>query len=173
MRGALKAVAEGMGVNRAAMEYGVPRTTLKDRVAGRVQHDSNSGRAPYLTSSETIAIMKAKKQDNIIAKENRKKERGQKKLRDRRKAEEREHKLVVRQRKAPERERKATERKREAQERALKKKANAERRCTRIKRVSNKENKAPVDDSQGFQRAEINQNECAVGLGVCDDDLNY
>ena len=172
MRGALKAVAEGMGVNRAAMEYGVPRTTLKDRVAGRVQHGCNSGRAPYLTSSETIAIMKAKKQD-IIAKENRKKERGQKKLRDRRKAEERERKLVVRQHKAPERERKATERKTEAQERALKKKANAERRCTRIKRVSNKENKAPVDDSQGFQQAEINQNECAVGLGVCDDDLNY
>jgi len=78
MRGALKAVAEGMGVNRAAMEYGVPRTTLKDRVAGRVQHGCNSGRAPYLTSSEAIAIMKAKKQDNIIAKENRKKERGQK-----------------------------------------------------------------------------------------------
>ena len=38
MQGALKAIAEGMGVNRAAMEYGVPRTTLKDRVAGRVQH---------------------------------------------------------------------------------------------------------------------------------------
>ena len=54
MRGALKAVAEGMGVNRAAMEYGVPRTTLKDRVAGRVQHGCNSGRAPYLTSP-TIA----------------------------------------------------------------------------------------------------------------------
>ena len=111
--------------------------------------------------------MKAKKQDNIIAKENRKKERGQKKLRDsetRRKAEERERKLVERQRKAAERERKATEMKREAQERAVKKKANAERRCTRIKRVSNNENKAPVVDSQGF-RAEINQNECAVCLG--------
>ena len=36
MQGALKAVAEGMGVNRAVLEYGVPRTTLKDRVAGRV-----------------------------------------------------------------------------------------------------------------------------------------
>jgi len=30
MWGALKAIAEGMGVNKAAMEYGVPRTTLKD-----------------------------------------------------------------------------------------------------------------------------------------------
>jgi len=52
MRGALKAVAEGMGVNRADMEYGVPRTTLKDRVAGRVQHGCKSGTSPYLTPEE-------------------------------------------------------------------------------------------------------------------------
>ncbi len=32
---AMKAVNEaGMGVNRAALEYGVPRTTLKDRISG-------------------------------------------------------------------------------------------------------------------------------------------
>ena len=32
---ALVAVTEGkMGVNRAALEYNVPRTTLKDRVSG-------------------------------------------------------------------------------------------------------------------------------------------
>ena len=36
-------------------------------------HGCNSGRSPYLTSSEAIAIMKAKKQDDIFAKENRKK----------------------------------------------------------------------------------------------------
>ena len=36
MQGALKAVTEGMGVNRAGIEYGVPKTTLKDRVVGRV-----------------------------------------------------------------------------------------------------------------------------------------
>jgi len=52
MQGALKAIAEGMGVNRAAMEYGVPRTTLKDRVAGRVEHGCKSGRSPYLTHEE-------------------------------------------------------------------------------------------------------------------------
>jgi len=34
-----------------------------------------------------------------------------------------------------------------------------------------KVNKATVDDSQGFQQAEINLNECAVCLGVCDADL--
>jgi len=52
MQGALKAIAEGMGVNRAAMEYGVPRTMLKDRVAGRIQHGCKSGRSPYLTHGE-------------------------------------------------------------------------------------------------------------------------
>ena len=37
MLGVLKAIAEGMGVNRAAIEY-VVRTTLKDQILGRVQH---------------------------------------------------------------------------------------------------------------------------------------
>jgi len=37
MLGAMKAVKEGlMGVNRAALEFAVPRTTLKDRISGRV-----------------------------------------------------------------------------------------------------------------------------------------
>ena len=53
MLGALNAVSEGtMGINRAATEFGVPRTTLKDRIAGRVTHGSKSGRKPYLTHSE-------------------------------------------------------------------------------------------------------------------------
>ena len=53
MLGDLKAVKEGrMGVNRAALSYGVPLTTLKDRVAGRVLHGSNFGPQPYLTTEE-------------------------------------------------------------------------------------------------------------------------
>jgi len=33
----MKAVQEGrLGVNHAALEFGVPKTTLKDRIAGRV-----------------------------------------------------------------------------------------------------------------------------------------
>ena len=52
MVGAMKAVEEGMGVNRAAEEFGVPRTTLKDRVAGRVDHGCKSGRTPYLSRDE-------------------------------------------------------------------------------------------------------------------------
>ena len=53
MMKALDAVAKGkMGVNRAALEFNVPRTTLKDRVAGRVAHGSNMGPKPYLTYEE-------------------------------------------------------------------------------------------------------------------------
>ena len=53
MLGALKAVKDGaMGCNRAATEFGVPKTTLKDRLSGRVAHGCKSGRAPYLTHAE-------------------------------------------------------------------------------------------------------------------------
>ncbi len=39
MIAAMDAVKNGLlGVNRAAMEFGVPKTTLKDRIAGRVIH---------------------------------------------------------------------------------------------------------------------------------------
>ena len=51
MRAAIKAVAEGkLGVNRAADQYAVPRSTLKeslDRVSGR--HGNKSGPEPYLS----------------------------------------------------------------------------------------------------------------------------
>ncbi len=36
MKAALEAVASGSSVNRAAVDHGVPPTTLKDRLAGRV-----------------------------------------------------------------------------------------------------------------------------------------
>ena len=38
-----------MGINRPALEYGVPPTTLKDRVAGRVVHGTKMGAKPHLT----------------------------------------------------------------------------------------------------------------------------
>lgn len=41
-----------MGVNCAAREYGVPCTTLKNRISGRVDHGKNPGRLPYLTAQE-------------------------------------------------------------------------------------------------------------------------
>ena len=50
---AIEAVKNGeMGQNRAALEYGVPRTTLKDRLSGRVVHGTNIGPKPYLTKEE-------------------------------------------------------------------------------------------------------------------------
>ena len=52
MVGAMKAVAEGLGINRAALEFGVPKTTLKDRVSGRVKHGTKSGRVPFLSYAE-------------------------------------------------------------------------------------------------------------------------
>ena len=53
MLGALKSVKDGtMGCNRAATEFGVPKTSLKDRVSGRVIHGYKSGKAPYLSHAE-------------------------------------------------------------------------------------------------------------------------
>ena len=50
---AMEAVKSGsMGMNRAAIEHGVPRTTLKDRLSGRVIHGTNIGPKPYLTQEE-------------------------------------------------------------------------------------------------------------------------
>jgi len=48
-----------------------PRTTLKDRVAGRVQHGCESGRSPYLAHKEEHLITCSnigypKKQDEVI-----------------------------------------------------------------------------------------------------------
>ena len=48
---AMEAVKNGeLVVNRAAEEYNMPRTTLKDRLARRIKHGSKSGPKPYLTS---------------------------------------------------------------------------------------------------------------------------
>ena len=59
MLGTMNAVAEGeMGINRAALEFGVPPTTLKDRIAGRVVHGSKSGPKPYLTHEEKLELVK-------------------------------------------------------------------------------------------------------------------
>ena len=53
MLNALDAVASGeMGVNRAALEFGVLCTTLKGRVSGRVVHGTNVGPKPYLCYEE-------------------------------------------------------------------------------------------------------------------------
>ena len=49
---AINCVTQGkMGVNRAADQYGIPRTTLKDRLAGRTVGEK-PGPTPYLSHSE-------------------------------------------------------------------------------------------------------------------------
>ena len=48
----MEAVKTGTGINRAAMECGVPRTTLKDHMSGRVEHGVNPGPLPYLNKEE-------------------------------------------------------------------------------------------------------------------------
>ena len=56
---AMEAVKSGrLGVNRAANEYNVSKTTFKDRISGRVKHGSNPGRQPYLKSSEENELEK-------------------------------------------------------------------------------------------------------------------
>ena len=42
--------SEKLGVNRAADQYAVPRSTLKDRLSGR--HGNKSGPEPYLSFEE-------------------------------------------------------------------------------------------------------------------------
>jgi len=50
---ALDMVTSGkMGVNRVTLGFGVQCTTLKDRVVGRVTHNSNMGPKPYLNYEE-------------------------------------------------------------------------------------------------------------------------
>ena len=53
MVGALKEVKRGKySINRVAYMYGVPRSTLKDRVTGKVKHGTNPGPRPYLNKEE-------------------------------------------------------------------------------------------------------------------------
>ena len=53
MEEAMKTVQKGdIGINQAAREYGVLRTTLKDRVSGRVKYSTKSGPQPYLSVDE-------------------------------------------------------------------------------------------------------------------------
>ncbi len=53
MCAAMDMVSQGlMSANKAAVVYGVPPSTLKDQLSGRVQHGKNPGPRPYLDSKE-------------------------------------------------------------------------------------------------------------------------
>lgn len=53
MVAAMKSVEEGLsGVNQAALLHGVPKTSLKNRLSGRVVHGTKPGPKPYLDRNE-------------------------------------------------------------------------------------------------------------------------
>ena len=52
MVAAIKAAEEGQSLSRAARDHGVSKTTLHNRVSGRVLHGVNSCPKPYLNSVE-------------------------------------------------------------------------------------------------------------------------
>ena len=51
MEAAIRAMESGscVSINRAAKEHGIPPTTLKDRLSGRVVDGTKPGRPSYLT----------------------------------------------------------------------------------------------------------------------------
>ena len=59
MAQALNAVVTGgMSVREAASRFGVPKSTLGDRVSGRVQSGAVSGPKTYLTADEETEFVK-------------------------------------------------------------------------------------------------------------------
>lgn len=52
----MKAVEDGSPINQVARDHGVPKTTLRDRLSGRIVHGSKPGPTPYLTSSEELEL---------------------------------------------------------------------------------------------------------------------
>ena len=58
MEAAIEAVQTGQsGINHAAIDHGVPPTTLKDRICGRVQNNTNPGPAKYLSDKEKSDLL--------------------------------------------------------------------------------------------------------------------
>ena len=47
---------DGLPINQAAWDHGVPKTTLRDRLSGRVIHGSKPGPKPYLSSSDELEM---------------------------------------------------------------------------------------------------------------------
>ena len=43
---------DGVSIRRASELFGVPKSSLHDRISGKVQHGTNPGKVPYLTPRE-------------------------------------------------------------------------------------------------------------------------
>jgi len=56
MLNAIEAVRRGQSVRRAAELYNVPRSTLSDKVLGKVPMEAKSGPPTYLTTEEEKSL---------------------------------------------------------------------------------------------------------------------
>ena len=54
MEKALRATTEGVSVREAESLFGVPKTTLHDRISGRVRPSAVSGAPRYLDEEELV-----------------------------------------------------------------------------------------------------------------------
>ena len=52
MLSAIETAMSGVSANQAARQYGVPPSTLKDRLSGQVLHGAKPGPRPYLGPNE-------------------------------------------------------------------------------------------------------------------------
>ena len=59
MASAVSAVVSGMSVRKAAAEFNVPKSSLSDRVTGRVKPGSTWGKKSKLSSNDEVALLKA------------------------------------------------------------------------------------------------------------------
>ena len=55
---AIQAVRDGMSKNATAKLYGVPRTTLNDKISGKYREGKRAGRDPFLSSEEETEIVR-------------------------------------------------------------------------------------------------------------------
>ena len=56
------AIEKGCGPNEAAKEHDVPKSTLKDRLSGRVVHGTNPGRQPHPNKKKIVGYGKTRRQ---------------------------------------------------------------------------------------------------------------
>ena len=53
---AFPSVHDGTPIYKAAKVHGVPRSSLHDRISGKVKHGTNSGLKPYLSKAEATEL---------------------------------------------------------------------------------------------------------------------
>ena len=53
---AIPSVHDGTPIYKAAKVHGVPRSTLHDRISGKVKHWTNPGPKPYLSKAEVTEL---------------------------------------------------------------------------------------------------------------------